>query len=187
MHLLVMRVELETSRLVLRELEDRDASATNVWESDPAVVRYQSNDVQTLEESVAYLRGVQAESREVPRRLFDLGVVRREDGLLIGRVGIRVGRPEHREAEAWFVLRSDCQRMGYALEAMRALFELGFRTLDLHRIFGDCDPRNGPSARLMEKLGMRREAHLRENWWLKGEWCDSWIYAILDRDWVSFS
>jgi RimJ/RimL family protein N-acetyltransferase len=37
----------------------------------------------------------------------------------------------------------------------------------------------------MEKLGMQREAHLRENWWLKGEWCDSWIYAILDREWAA--
>jgi RimJ/RimL family protein N-acetyltransferase len=39
----------------------------------------------------------------------------------------------------------------------------------------------------MEKLGMRREAHLRENWWLKGEWCDSWIYAMLDSEWAARS
>ena len=174
---------LETARLILRELEETDAPACNVWEADAEVVRYQSNDVCTLAQSLAYIREVRREGALVPRRLFDLGVVRREDGLLIGRVGLRVTRPEHREGEVWFVFRRDCWRRGYAAEAVGALLGLGFRGLGLHRIYGDCDPRNTGSAHLMERLGMRREAHLRENWWLKGEWCDSWLYAILDREW----
>jgi len=174
---------LETARLILRDLEESDAPACNVWEADPEVVRYQSTEVCTLEQSLAYIRRVLRESAEVPRRLFDLAVVRREDNLLIGRVGLRVTRPEHHEAEVWFVFRRDCWRNGYAAESLRAMLDLGFHTLRLHRIYGDCDPRNAPSARLMERVGLRREAHLRENWWLKGEWCDSWVYGILDREW----
>jgi RimJ/RimL family protein N-acetyltransferase len=50
-------------------------------------------------------------------------------------------------------------------------------------MWADCDPRNPASARVMEKLGMRQEAHFRENSFYKGEWCDSLIYAMLDREW----
>lgn len=94
-----------------------------------------------------------------------------------------VARPEHREAMVWFTLRRDLWGQGLASEAARAVVSFGFRELKLHRVFGDCDPRNGASARLMERLGFVREAHFRENWWLKGEWCDSYIYAQLAPDW----
>ncbi|MFT3768575.1 MAG: GNAT family protein [Minicystis sp.] len=53
----------------------------------------------------------------------------------------------------------------------------------MHRVYADIDPRNGASLRVAEKLGMRREAHLRENLWLKDEWVDSVLYAVLDREW----
>jgi [ribosomal protein S5]-alanine N-acetyltransferase len=175
-------MNLETERLVLRELEESDAPATNVWERDPEVVRYQSNDVCDVEQSLAYIRRIRDESAARPRRVFELGIARREDGVLVGRCGFAIRRPEHGEAEIWFVLRRDAWGRGYAREAMRALLGFAFESLGLHRVYGDCDPRNAASARLMETLGMRREAHLRENWWLKGEWCDSWIYGMLDRD-----
>jgi RimJ/RimL family protein N-acetyltransferase len=50
-------------------------------------------------------------------------------------------------------------------------------------MWADCDPRNPASVRVMEKLGMRQEAYFRENAFIKGEWCDSLIYALLDREW----
>ena len=43
--------------------------------------------------------------------------------------------------------------------------------------------RNAASARVLERLGMRREAHFVENEWLKGEWTDELVYAMLDREW----
>ena len=45
------------------------------------------------------------------------------------------------------------------------------------------DPRNDASAALCRRLGMREEAHFVEDIWFKGEWADSAIYAILDREW----
>ncbi|MCP2254937.1 hypothetical protein LY13_003709 [Prauserella aidingensis] len=47
---------------------------------------------------------------------------------------------------------------------------------------GRLDGRNAASARVLEKLGMRREAHLRENEYVKGEWTDEVVYAVLARD-----
>ena len=71
---------------------------------------------------------------------------------------------------------------GYVTEAAQALLTFAFEQLSLHRIFVDIDPRNTASLRVAEKLGMRREAHFVENAWVKGEWTDAIIMAILARE-----
>ena len=59
--------------------------------------------------------------------------------------------------------------------------------MGLHRVIGRLEPRNVASARVLEKLGLRREAHLVENEWIKGEWQSELVYAILDREWRAYS
>jgi RimJ/RimL family protein N-acetyltransferase len=63
------------------------------------------------------------------------------------------------------------------------MLALGFDGLGLHRIVGRLDARNTASARVLEKLGMRREAHFVSNEYLKGEWTDELVYALLDEEW----
>ncbi len=177
-------MRLHTKRLTLRELEESDHIAANAYESDPEVVQYMSFDSRSLDGSLEFIRRVRTESQQAPRRLFDLAMTLTE-GALIGRCGLRVNRPEHREAELWYIVRRDCWGQGYAYEAVHALMAFAFATLDVHRIYVDCDPRNTGSIRLAEKLGMRREGLLRENWFLKGEWCDSAILSVLEHEWHS--
>ena len=176
-------VRLETPRLLLRELRLDDWPDARAIDSDPEVVRFQSNDVVDEAGSRAYLAEAERLARESPRQVYDLAITEPGDDRLLGRVGLRIRRPEHREAELWFTLRRDRWGTGLASEAAAGLLDLAFGPLGLHRVYGDCDPRNHRSARLMEKLGLRREAHLRQNWWLKGEWCDSLLYAILEEEW----
>jgi len=176
-------MRLATERLVLRELRADDWRDAQVLDRDPEVVRYTPNDVLTPEATQAWLARNVAAASAVPRTTFDLAITRPGEDRYLGRAGLHVARPEHREAMVWFTLRRDLWGQGLASEAARAVVSFGFRELKLHRVFGDCDPRNAASARLMERLGFVREAHFRENWWLKGEWCDSYIYAQLARDW----
>lgn len=178
-------MEIRTERLLLRELEESDAAACNEYERDPEVVRYQSNGVCTLEQSLAYIQKGRATITATPRLTFDLAVVLPGEGRLIGRAGIHVNDPESREGTIWYVLHPSCWGQGYIVEAMRALLGLGFGELGLHRVTADCDPGNHASARVAEKLGMRREAHFVENAWIKGAWVDSLIYGLLDREWTS--
>ena len=49
------------------------------------------------------------------------------------------------------------------------------------------DARNCDSARLCERLGMRKEAHFLKDYWNKGEWTDSFIYAILKEEWENIN
>ncbi|MSP61324.1 MAG: N-acetyltransferase [Myxococcales bacterium] len=174
-------VTLRTPRLVLREFAIEDAPALNAIESIPSVMRYTMRDAQTPEESLEYVRERLAERAQDPRRTFDLVVTR--EGEFLGRCGIQRTDVPLREAMIWFVIDPRSWGQGFASEAAEAVIGWAFEALALHRIYGDCDPRNTGSARVMEKLGMRREAHIRENVFLKGEWCDSWIYALLDHEW----
>jgi RimJ/RimL family protein N-acetyltransferase len=75
---------------------------------------------------------------------------------------------------------------GFGTEAAESLVLYGFEHVGLHRICATCDPENLASARVMEKIGMKREACLHENVWTKGKWRDSLVYAVLDREWQEF-
>jgi RimJ/RimL family protein N-acetyltransferase len=178
-------IRLTTKRLVLREIRSGDWVEAQRLDSDPNVVRFQSNDVVDEAGTKEYLAKSIAAQTETPRKVFDLAVTEPGDDRYLGRCGLAIRRPDHKEAELWFNLRHDLWGKGIATEATRALVDFAFDQLGLHRVYGDCDPRNKGSARVMEKLGFKREAHLRENWWLKGEWCDALIYAVLDREWRS--
>ena len=83
----------------------------------------------------------------------------------------------------WYVLDPSAHGHGYATEAARALLAFSFGELALHRVWADVDPRNPPSVRVLERLGLRKEAHHLENVEIRGEWCDTVIYAMLRREW----
>ena len=84
---------------------------------------------------------------------------------------------------AGYCLNRDYWGHGYATEAAQAVISFGFEQLGLHRIFAICDPCNVASWRVLARAGMRREGHLLEDRWQKGQWRDSYLYAILEREW----
>ena len=175
-------VLLRTARLVLREFEVADWHALHDVESRPEVARYQSFEPRTAEESRAYVTGARRDASEQPRRTYDLAVVPWDEDGLIGRCGLGITDP-HGEGMLWYTQHPAFWGRGFATEAARGMVDFGFGELGLHRIWADCDPDNPASWRVLEKVGMRREGHLRENAWLKGEWRDTLIYAVLRREW----
>jgi RimJ/RimL family protein N-acetyltransferase len=90
---------------------------------------------------------------------------------------------EHRAGEIGYLLHPDHQGRGYMTEACRPMLELGFTCFGMRRIIGRVEPRNPASWRVLERLGMRREAHFVENEWLRGEWQSELIYALLAAEW----
>jgi RimJ/RimL family protein N-acetyltransferase len=104
-------------------------------------------------------------------------------GELAGDVMIHAVSHEHRSGEIGYLLHPDHQGKGYMTEACRPMLELGFTCFGMRRIVGRLEPRNAASARVLERLGMRKEAHLVENEWLRGEWQSEAIYALLEREW----
>jgi [ribosomal protein S5]-alanine N-acetyltransferase len=174
---------LLTERLLLRDFAEDDWPDLHAIESDPEVARYQSFEPRTRADTQAYLQGTLIEARAQPRRTYDLAVVLRTSDGVVGRCGLYISNPELREGMVWYTLLRALWGQGYIPEALRALVHFGFTELKLHRVWADCDPRNRPSYRVLEQLGMRCEGHPLENALVKGGWADSFIYAILDREW----
>ena len=109
----------------------------------------------------------------------------RATGYLVVDVSLHWASAAHRQGEIGFIAHPAHQGRGYATEAARPLLAFAFETLGLHRVCGRVEPRNVGSVRVLEKLGMRREGHLVENEWVKGEWQSEAIYAVLAREWLA--
>jgi RimJ/RimL family protein N-acetyltransferase len=160
----------------LRPLSLDDVAALHAIQSRKEVTRWVYWDVRDEDEVRAVLESHLARPAETGVVLaIDL------DGRLIGTANLIIG--EHSQGEIGFLVHPDHQGRGYATKAAEAMLELGFETYDLHRIVGRLEPRNTASAAVLERLGMRKEAHLIENEWVKGEWQSEAIYAILAREW----
>ena len=88
------------------------------------------------------------------------------------------------QAELGWVLHPDHAGHGYATEAVRALIRLCFEDLGLRRVTAACFAANDASWRLMERVGMRREAYaVRDALHRSGEWLDGMEYALLAHEW----
>jgi RimJ/RimL family protein N-acetyltransferase len=103
---------------------------------------------------------------------------------VVGDMSLFWHSEEHQAGEIGFILHPDHQGHGYAREASVALLRMGFEQLGLHRIAARLDARNGASAAVLRSLGMRQEAHLVENEWIKGEWTDELVFALLRSEWL---
>jgi RimJ/RimL family protein N-acetyltransferase len=175
---------LETERLTLRPFAAGDLAALDEMHSDAQVARWLYNDARTLEETRALLElkvGGAALARE--GQWLSAAAVLRETGELVADVSLQWVSEQHKQGELGFIVHPRHQGRGYATEAARELLRFAFETFGLHRVTGTLEPRNAASARVLEKLGMRREAHLVENEWVKGEWQSELVYAILAREW----
>jgi RimJ/RimL family protein N-acetyltransferase len=173
---------LQTPRLRLRTLVPADADAMAGYRSLPEVCRY----IPPEPMSAGELRErIEERWAELPTDDGDPLFLAMElrDGRLVGDVMLRVASTVHQCAEVGWVLDPRFGGEGLATEAAHGVLHLAFDDLALRRATARVDARNGPSARLAERLGMRREAHLVENELFKGEWSDELDFALLAREW----
>lgn len=175
---------IATARLDLRPFEPDDLQALHAIESRPDVARYLYRGPRLRDETARSLaqrirqRAIVAEGDKLI-----LAMVLRAESRLVGDVTLAWLSETHARGEIGFILHPDFQGRGLAREAAETMLRLGFEGLGLHRIIGRCDARNTASARLMERLGMAREAHFRQNEHVKGEWTDEYVYALRADDW----
>jgi RimJ/RimL family protein N-acetyltransferase len=80
-------------------------------------------------------------------------------------------------------MHPDFHGEGYASEAASAVLDIAFRTIRIHRVVAELDPRNAASIALCLRLGMREEAFFVKDLWFKGDWGDTGAYAILRDEW----
>jgi RimJ/RimL family protein N-acetyltransferase len=178
------RYPIETERLTLRPFARDDLDGLYAMQSLPEVARYLYWEPRERSEVKLVLDRKLGQSQlQREGDILALAVVLGEAGVLVGEVSLTWLSAADRQGEIGFVFHPAYQGKGLAREAAQALLRLGFEDLRLHRIIGRCDPRNTPSGRLMERLGMRHEARFVHCEIFKGEWGDVDVYAILDTEW----
>ncbi|MGH3317914.1 MAG: GNAT family N-acetyltransferase [Nocardioidaceae bacterium] len=173
---------IETERLRLRLHRPDDLDSLLDYYSHPEVARY------TPFKEWSRADAEEALEKRLRRTGIDrpgsaLGLVIERDQRVIGDVILWPADDTLARGEMGWALHPAATGHGYATEAVRALIAIAFGTYGMRRLIAQLDPRNAPSARLCERVGMRREAHLREDYWSKGEWADTFIYGLLAQEW----
>lgn len=177
--------ELRTSRLRLRRMTDADLPAFVAYRQDPEVARYQSwEETFSREEAVALFAGKRGVAVGTPGAWTQIAMEEAATGRLLGDCALHVHGDDPRQGKIGFTLARAHQGMGYGAEAVGAVLGYAFGTLGLHRVVAITDARNDAAARLLERVGMRREGHFIQNVWFKGAWGDELSFAMLAEEWA---
>jgi RimJ/RimL family protein N-acetyltransferase len=175
-------VAIMTDRLVIRRLELADADAVWRYKQMPEAVQYQSWRPVSLEEVQSFILRNQRVAPNAPGEWLQVAVCLKDSGELIGDTGLHF-LDDSAQAEIGYTISPMHQRRGYGTEAVRAVLGYLFAGLGKHRVTASIDPRNTPSAAVLEKLGFRKEAHFRMSFFIDGEWQDDCVYGLLREEW----
>ena len=179
-------LKLETDRLLLRPLHSGDFEAVHAYASVPENVTYMIWGPNSAEETRAFLRKCEEKWKADPVGEFEFAITEKNCGKVIGACGIYLNK-ERNEAMLGWILHRDYWKRGLMPEAVKAMLGYCFGTLKLHRVYATCNAENYGSRRVMEKIGMRREAHFRKNRLGRvgdgTRWFDEYHYAILAEEW----
>ncbi|MCU0878308.1 MAG: GNAT family N-acetyltransferase [Pirellulaceae bacterium] len=178
-----IRLPIEVGPLLIRRtaLEDHSDlvemfSQSEVREYDPLNTLTADNIAWMLEQQATIRIGDQG----LPMRF---AIVMRRDWKVIGDCVLTITNVENRTAEFGISLNRNYWDRRLGALATHAMLGFGFGRLSLHRIFALTDPRNERCWRMMQRVGMRREAHHRRWRSVKGEWIDDYLYAMLADEW----
>ena len=184
-----IELPLTTDRLRLRSYRETDAEAHLPIYSREDVSRFLLQDPWTAKVAETEIAkriprtGLETESRALAL------VIETADGLdslegsrIIGDIAIWLEDGSDEKAEIGWILDPAASGHGFATEAAIAVLNVAFDHYGLHRVFAQMDSRNTASAKLARRIGMREEAHLRKDWWSKGEWTDTLIFGMLASD-----
>lgn len=179
---------ITTARLCLRPLRRSDLGGANADRRREDVVRYRNWEVRYHDQSAEHLekqRAMTRLARDADGLIFAVELPDPAGGhsRVVGDISVFLKSAADAQLEVGWVFHPAAHGHGLAIEAASAIFELCFDSLGAHRVFAELDPRNEASAHLCERLGMRQEAHQRENQIVRGEWGDTACYAILVSEW----
>ncbi len=176
-------MELTTDRLILRDFVFADWPAVLAYQRDPRYLRYTHWAARSPDDVQRFVQMFLDQQQGQPRLKYQLAVVLKSGGQLIGNCGIRLREDEAQYADIGYELSPQQWGRGYATEAARAIVRFGFTQLNVHRIWAWCIAENTASAHVLEKLSMQCEGRLRETEYFKDRWWDTLVYGMLETEW----
>ncbi|HET7357210.1 MAG TPA: GNAT family N-acetyltransferase [Nocardioidaceae bacterium] len=173
---------IQTPRLLLRPHRWEDIEPLLAYYADPVVARYIPWEPWSRHDAEEQVRKRVSRTGIVDASSI-LGLVVEREGRVIGDVLLWPADETLSRGEVGWAFHPEFAGKGFATEATQALFDVAFEHYGMHRLVAHVDARNVASARLCERLGMTKEAHLRKDQWAKGEWTDTVIYGLLAEEW----
>lgn len=173
---------IHTTRLQIRPFQAADFTDLYAYLSRPEIYRFEPGAPITLPEARAL-----AEARAQSTDFW--AVVLQANTTMIGHLYFKqIEPPELLTWELGYIFHPGYHHHGYATEAARGLLTYALDAYPIHRVMAHCNPENHASWHLLERLGMRREAHLRQNIFFRRDeaglplWQDTYEYALLRAD-----
>lgn len=170
------QVKFATERLAIKPFEDGDLEDLFEIQSDEETVRYLLHEGWTEANKVEKFKDHTANKSFTEETPVNLAVVL-EDKVIGDLYVTYTDMPN--TVEIGYTFSQNYRGKGYAKEAVQGFMATLFDQYQVHRIVANLDARNAGSRALCERRGMRMEAHFIQDFWSKGEWTDSYVYAIL--------
>jgi ribosomal-protein-alanine N-acetyltransferase len=173
--------DLESERLVLRQLTYDDVDFVFQHLSHPRVTEFLLDEPPLVERSQAreiidFFKEPESKTRN------RWGIVLKESNQLIGTCGFHKWDKRHFRAETGYDLSPDYWGRGIMAEALRVVIKNGFETMGLHRIDALVYVKNLRSVKLLDKLGFKREGILRDYFFLNGRFYDHYLMSLIKAD-----
>ncbi|MGO4904180.1 GNAT family N-acetyltransferase [Flavobacterium sp. W20_MBD1_R3] len=172
---------LETERLLLRRVDATDIKEILALRSNPETMKYIPRPLlQSDEEALEHIAMIDTKIRA--NEGINWAITLKNNPKLIGIIGHYRIKPENYRAELGYMLLPEYHGKGIVSEAVEKAVNYGFQVMKLHSIEAIIDPENNASAKVLEKNGFVKEAHLKEYEFFEGRFLDTVIYSILNKD-----
>ena len=171
---------LESGRLLLRQITAEDVNEIFELRSNKEVMKFIPRPLCiTLDDAMGHVNMIQHKIEE--NEGINWAITLKKDNKLIGYIGHYRIKWEHFRSEIGYMILPQFNGQGIVSEAIKLVVEYGFNEMNMHSLEGIIDPENAASARVLEKNGFVKEAHLRENEFFDGKFLDSVIYSLVKR------
>ena len=175
---------LDTRDLRLRPSNPTDAEGMFAMLSDTQSMKYWSDKpIKDLSAAVEVLnKDLESDAQD---NSMCWAITLNGQDKMIGKCILFQFDKANQRAEIGYILNRQYWRQGLMHQALEAVIDFAFNTLELHRIEADVDTENASSIGILEKLGFRREGLFRERWFVYDEWQDSVMLGLLKQEWLA--
>ncbi|MBI2129138.1 GNAT family N-acetyltransferase [Candidatus Woesearchaeota archaeon] len=170
-------------RIYLRPLKKSDAKQLVKLCHDRSIHRFTRVPYPyRLKDALAFMKRTSARRKNRSEIVF--GIISKETKELMGTVSfVRINKINN-NTEIGYVIGKHFRNKGYTTEAVKLLLDLGFRKIKFHKICINCAKENKASKKVIEKVGCKEEALLKEDIFVGGKYHDYYIHSILRKDWL---
>jgi ribosomal-protein-alanine N-acetyltransferase len=175
---------LITPRMILRRPADADVADLFEMRSDPEVMRFIPRPLASSHADVQDLLTMMNDFVDRNERI-NWAMELKEERKVVGMIGFVNIRPEHHRAEVGYSLTRSYHRRGLMREALHAVLDFGFSTMNCHSVEAVIDEENIASGSLLDQTGFRREARFVEDFLAKGSFRNSVHFGMLRREWMA--